>query len=62
MVYQQELSPELNYNYQETESSKAAESQFEPTSNEKSPQALRVFVVGKHLEMLRNEVIDKGNK
>lgn len=59
---QQELSPEFTFSHQEAEQSKNAEHYLESNSNEKSPQALQVFVIGKHLEMLRNEIIDKDSK
>lgn len=62
MTNQQELSPEFSLNYEETEQSRAAEHYLEPNTNEKSPQALHVFVIGKHLEIVRNEIIEKGGK
>lgn len=62
MTDQQELSPDFNYSLDDVEQHLTAEPYLEPVSNEKSPQAQWVFVVGKHLEMLRNEVITKRNE
>lgn len=62
MTNQQELPRGHSYNYEDMELRNATERYSQPAQNEKSPDALRVFVIGKHLEMLRNEIIRDGNE
>ncbi len=48
--------------YEETELRSAAERyQQPPRTNEKSPEAIRTFMIGEHIKLLRNDYIDKGN-